>query len=169
MSGNLRSVIAFVGIGSNLGEPVRNCLAAVERLSEVEKTEILERSSLYRTEPVGIRAQNWFVNCAVEIRTRHDPDQLLNSLQEIERDMGRAREIRWGPRIIDLDILFYGQEIIRTGRLTVPHPELHKRRFVLVPLNEIASYLIHPVFGISIKGLLDRLLDHKEVVKIDTN
>lgn len=101
--------------------------------------------------------QDWFVNAVAEIRTVLTPRDLLSALLRIESRMGRVRTERWGPRVIDLDLLLYGQSVIEEPGLTVPHPELHKRRFVLVPLNEIAPYAVHPVFGISVRGLLDRL------------
>jgi 2-amino-4-hydroxy-6-hydroxymethyldihydropteridine diphosphokinase len=150
-----------------LGDPARNCVEAAGRLSKSEDVNVLRRSSLYKTEPVGLEDQPWFVNCAVEIRTSLRPRPLLEILKKIESYMGRTGTIKWGPRIIDLDILLYGQEIISEEGLTIPHPEMHKRRFVLQPLFEIAPYEIHPVYGISIKGLLDRLEDHKDVVKLD--
>jgi len=127
----------------------------------------LRRSSLYKTEPVGGKDQPWFVNCVVEVRTVLKPRLLLSELKKIESDMGRQPAEKWGPRVIDLDILFYGQEIIREDDLTIPHPELHKRRFVLEPLNEIAPYIIHPVFGISVKGLLDRLEGSGAVIRLE--
>jgi 2-amino-4-hydroxy-6-hydroxymethyldihydropteridine diphosphokinase len=110
--------------------------------------------------------QPWFVNCVIEARTSLNPHELLIVLQDLEKKMGRVRIQKWGPRLIDLDILFYGQAIIQDRDLIIPHPELHKRRFVLVPFNEIASYWIHPVFGISVKGLLDRVLDESKVERI---
>jgi 2-amino-4-hydroxy-6-hydroxymethyldihydropteridine diphosphokinase len=128
--------------------------------------EVLRRSSLYRTEPVGFKEQEWFINCVVEIRTPQTPHMLLRALQVIEDRMGRIRSEQWGPRIIDLDILLYGQKIIADDNLRIPHPELHRRRFVLVPLNEIASYVIHPLFGVSIQGLLNRLDDNSRVEQI---
>lgn len=150
-----------------MGDPVRNCFEAVGRLAQNEGVQVLRRSSLYRTEPVGVEDQPWFVNCAVEIRTGLGPRPLLDALQKIENEMGRTGSARWGPRVIDLDILLYGQEIISEEGLTIPHPEMHKRRFVLQPLFEIAPYEIHPVYGISIKGLLDRLDDDKTVTRLD--
>jgi 2-amino-4-hydroxy-6-hydroxymethyldihydropteridine diphosphokinase len=124
---------------------------------------LLRSSSLYRTEPVGPQDQEWYINAVVEIRTDLPPGLLLKSLKEIERALGRTEGVKWGPRIIDLDILLYGQEVIREKDLVIPHPELHRRRFVLVPLCELASYAIHPAFGVSVRGLLDRLTDPARV------
>lgn len=126
---------------------------------------MLRVSSFYRTEPVGLENQDWFVNVAAEIRTLLTPRQLLEALLHIEEAMGRTREKRWGPRIIDLDLLFYGQSILSEPGLTVPHPELHKRRFVLMPMEEIAPYFLHPVYGISIRGLLERISGEKGIVE----
>jgi len=113
-----------------------------------------------------LEKQNWFVNAAAEIRTVLSPRDLLKELQHIENSMGRIRTIKGGPRIIDLDLLLYGQEIHEEEGLTVPHPEMHRRLFVLEPLCEIASYLIHPAFGVSMRGLKDRLDDNKTVERI---
>lgn len=159
--------ISFLGIGSNLGNPENNCGEAIDRISKVEGIKVLRASSLYRTEPVGITDQPWFVNAAVEIRSHLSPGDLFNGLKSVERAMGRETALRWGPRIIDIDILLFDQEVIDEENLKIPHPELHKRRFVLLPLNELAPYAIHPAFGVSIKGLLERAEDSSAVVLID--
>jgi 2-amino-4-hydroxy-6-hydroxymethyldihydropteridine diphosphokinase len=159
-------VIAYLGIGSNLGDPVQNCREALRQVSSLKNAEVLRRSSLYRTEPVGVEAQGWFVNGIAEIRTTFAAAQLLKALQWVERSMGRERIERWGPRVIDIDILLFGQEIVNTEAFVVPHPEMHRRRFVLEPMNEIAAYVIHPLFGVSMKGLLDRLEDDHAVERI---
>jgi len=162
-----RSVTCYIGIGSNTGAPVQNCLEAVDRLSACDTIEVLRKSSLYRTEPVGFKDQPWFINAVVEIRTTLGAHALLEVLQIIEDRMGRVRAEKGGPRVIDLDILLYGDRVIRDETLCVPHPEMHKRRFVLVPLNEIASYCIHPAYGISMRGLLERLGDESAVIPLD--
>lgn len=159
-------VIAYLGIGSNLGDPVQNCREALRQVSFLKNAEVLRRSSLYRTEPVGVEGQGWFVNGVAEIRTTFAAAQLLKALQWVERSMGRERAERWGPRVIDIDILLFGQEIVNTETLVVPHPEMHRRRFVLEPMNEIAAYVIHPLFGVSMKGLLDRLENDHAVERI---
>lgn len=166
MNGNSRKVIAFLGVGSNIGDAGGNCLDAIGHLSRTDGIKLLRRSSLYRTEPVGLKEQAWFVNCAVEIRTGLSPRALFEVAKRIESAMGRASGVKWGPRIIDLDILLYGQEVIEEEGLLIPHPEMHRRRFVLEPLHEIAPYAIHPVYGISIKGLLDRLEDGNAVSRM---
>jgi len=154
-----RSVVSYVGIGANLGDPAGNCLKAVDLLAASRDLRLVRRSSLYRSEPVGVADQPWFVNAVAEIATRRTARELLAALLAIENDMGRIRDKPQGPRLIDLDLLLYGQEILREEGLIVPHPELHKRRFVLAPLAEIAPYVIHPAFGVSVRGLLDRLED----------
>ncbi len=159
-------VIAYLGIGSNLGDPVQNCREALRQISTLNGSEVLRRSSLYRTEPVGVEAQGWFVNGVVEIRTAFPAAQLLKALQWIERSMGRERTERWGPRVIDIDILLFGQQIVNSEGLVIPHPEMHRRRFVLEPMNEIAPYVIHPLYGVSMRGLLDRLEGHRAVERI---
>jgi 2-amino-4-hydroxy-6-hydroxymethyldihydropteridine diphosphokinase len=138
----------------------------MESLSQIEGILITRASSFYKTEPVGIENQNYFINAVVEITTTLYARNLLQALQNIEKSMGRMREVKGGPRIIDLDLLFYGQDVIREADLIAPHPEIQKRRFVLEPLNEIASYFIHPAFGVSIRGLKDRLNDNKIVEMI---
>lgn len=167
LEGRERRNICFIGIGSNLGDPLSNCLDAIATLISLEQISLTQQSSFYKTEPVGFRDQDWFVNGVVEVKTAYSPRSLLETLKVIEYEMGRRAGEKWGPRVIDLDILFYGQEIINEKDLIIPHPELHKRRFVLIPLNEIAPYVIHPAFGVSVQGLLGRLEDTSEVVPVD--
>lgn len=162
----MNGIICYIGIGSNLGNALKNCQHAVEIISPAKGIEITRVSSFYKTEPVGIENQNLFINAVVEIKTTLSARNLFQTLQNIEKDMGREREVKGGPRFIDLDLLFYGQEIIQDADLIVPHPEIQKRRFVLEPLCEIASYFIHPAFGVSIRGLKDRLSDNKMVEMI---
>jgi 2-amino-4-hydroxy-6-hydroxymethyldihydropteridine diphosphokinase len=162
----LNGIICHIGIGSNLGNALKNCQHAVESLSLTKEIEIIKVSSFYKTEPIGVENQNLFINAVIEIKTALSARNLFQNLQNIEKDLGRKREAKGGPRIIDLDLLFYGQEIIQDADLIVPHPEIQKRRFVLEPLCEIASYFIHPAFGVSIRGLKDRLSDNKMVEMI---
>jgi 2-amino-4-hydroxy-6-hydroxymethyldihydropteridine diphosphokinase len=167
LAGKEKRNICFIGIGSNLGDPLSNCLDAIANLVSLEQITLTKQSSLYKTEPVGFRDQDWFINGVVEVKTAYSPHTLLETLKVIEYEMGRKKGKRWGPRVIDLDILFYGQEIIDEETLGIPHPELHKRKFVLIPLNEIAPYVIHPAFGVSVQGLLGRLEDKSEVLPVD--
>jgi 2-amino-4-hydroxy-6-hydroxymethyldihydropteridine diphosphokinase len=155
----VRGIIAFIGIGSNLRDPAVQCLDAFRRIGAIPESRLLRRSSLYRTEPVGLQDQDWFTNAVAEIRTGLPPRKLFEALKEIESKMGRTDGPRWGPRVIDLDLLLYGQGVFAEEDLVIPHPELHRRRFVLEPLCELASYVIHPAFGVSVRGLLDRLTD----------
>ena len=163
----MNGVIGYIGVGSNLGDALHNCKDAIGNLSRKNEIQLTGCSSFYKTEPVGLENQNWFVNAVVEIKTILSARDLLNILQSIEKAMGRTREMKGEPRIIDLDLLFRGQDIINEVDLIVPHPELHKRCFVLEPLNEIASYFIHPAFGISVRGLKDRLNDSNIVELIE--
>jgi 2-amino-4-hydroxy-6-hydroxymethyldihydropteridine diphosphokinase len=156
-------IIAYIGIGSNLAEPLDQCRISVHIMGSMPEINLLCVSSFYRTEPLGVKDQCEFVNAVCEVRTSLKPRPLLTLLKSIESRMGRKDGQRWGPRIIDLDLLLYGQAVINEKELVIPHPECHKRRFVLVPLCEIASHAIHPAFGISAKGLLDRLEDASSV------
>lgn len=167
-------ILAYIGMGSNMGDALRNCRQAVEKLSCVSGVAVERVSSFYKTEPVvdvaksneyqeELKHQNWFINAVIEMKTILAPRVLLQRLQEIETEMGRVRTFAGAPRRIDLDLLLYGQEIIREAGLIVPHPDMHKRRFVLEPLCEIASYIVHPVFGVSMRGLKNRLDDNKIV------
>jgi 2-amino-4-hydroxy-6-hydroxymethyldihydropteridine diphosphokinase len=165
----VHGVVAFIGIGANMREPDVQCREALHRIGAVPEIRLLRNASLYRTEPVGPKEQPWFVNTVAEIRTGLTPRALFHLLKGIERDMGRMEGPRWGPRIIDLDLLLYGQEVVAEEGLIVPHPEMHQRRFVLEPLCELASYAIHPGFGISARGLLDRLTDSSAVERYETN
>jgi len=152
----------YIGLGSNLGDRLANIRKAIELMKE-EGIEIMKESSIYETEPVGYKEQGWFLNSVVKARTQFSPQGLWKRLEKIEKLMGRKREIKWGPRIIDLDILFYGTKVLNGKQLQIPHPELHKRRFVLLPLEEIAPELVHPVLNKTIKEILGELRDNSEV------
>lgn len=152
-----------------MGDSIANCRKAIDLIAEIPKVCLFRTSSFYRTEPLGYTKQDWYVNAAVEIRTAISPAELLKAVHGIEEVIGRNREeesVRWGPRIADVDILLYGLDIINENDLVIPHPELHRRRFVLAPLAEIASRVIHPVFGVTIKCLLDKLGDQGEVFQL---
>ena len=145
---------AYIGVGSNLNYPQENCKQAVARLKAHPNIKVLVESSLYDTEPLGIKDQQWFINKVVEVVTGLDAEGLLTALLNIEREMGRLREEKWGPRIIDLDLLFYGDRIIETVNLKIPHPGTALRRFVLAPLVEINPNLFHPILKKTIRELL---------------
>ena len=152
----------FIGIGSNLGDKERNIKTAISLLKE--KCKILKLSPLYETEPVGFKDQDWFLNCVVEIGTELDPGELLEFMQNIEKKLKKIKTIENGPRTIDLDILFYNDAVINEKNLVIPHPGLHQRLFVLVPLNDIAPELIHPVLKKTIRNVLRELKSDDKVV-----
>lgn len=158
--------VAYIGIGSNLGGPLENCRRSIALLNDLPETKVLARSPFYKTEPEGIAEQNWFINAVVKISTDLKPEELLDSLLQIESAMGRVRKEKWGPRIIDLDILLYEDRIIKTEALKIPHPEMAKRRFVLQPLSELAPNIVHPELGKTIEELLQELAEDKRVHRV---
>jgi len=154
-----------IGIGSNLGDRRANTVEATQRVAELPTTRVVRASSLYESEPLG-DAKTWFVNSVIEIETDLAPEQLLKRLKAIEEAMGRKRVKgkRWGSRIIDLDILLVDQDVIEKRNLKIPHREMHKRRFVLLPLAELAPHVIHPQLGQSVSSLLATVKDDKRVM-----
>lgn len=147
--------LVYLSLGSNVGDRSANLEAAITRLRSLG--EVVAVSSFYETEPVGFAAQPWFLNCAVKLGTEKTPEQLLAGILGLEHAMGRRRAQKNGPRIIDVDILLFGDSIIETKGLTVPHAAMHQRRFVLEPLAEIAPEARHPVFKRTIGELRDAL------------
>ncbi len=154
---------AYLSLGSNIGDRAANLRGAIARLSELG--EVTAVSSFYETEPVDFLAQPWFLNCAVALETDKMPRQFLGALLRIEQEMGRKRVQPKGPRVIDLDILLFGSSVVETAQLTIPHPAMHERRFVLEPLAEIAPDLRHPIFKRTIRELRDALPPGQQVRK----
>lgn len=150
----------YLGIGSNLGSREENCNNAIKLLSE-QNVKITSQSSMIETKPWGVEDQPDFINMAIEAETSLEPDQFLALLKTIEERMGRQPAGKWGPRIIDLDILLYDDLVLETDDFVIPHPEMGKREFVLRPLAEIAPDLVHPVLKKSIRELLDKIMDNK--------
>jgi 2-amino-4-hydroxy-6-hydroxymethyldihydropteridine diphosphokinase len=157
--------IVYLSLGSNVGDRAANLNSAIERLRALGKIEKV--SSFYETEPVEFVNQPWFLNCAVTLDTEKMPKQLLAGILDVEQQMGRRRTQKKGPRAIDIDILLFGTSIIDTKGLTVPHPALHERRFVLEPLAEIAPDVRHPVFKRTIRELRDALPPGQAVRKVN--
>lgn len=147
--------MVYLGLGSNLGDRAANLREAIARLQDLGR--VVAVSPLYETEPLEVIDQPWFLNCAVALETEQMPRQLMSRLLGIERDMGRRRGKAKGPRLIDLDILLFGASVIQAPGLTVPHPAMHERRFVLEPLADIAPDLRHPVFKRTVRELRDAL------------
>ncbi|MEQ1794361.1 MAG: 2-amino-4-hydroxy-6-hydroxymethyldihydropteridine diphosphokinase [Nitrospira sp.] len=156
----------YIGYGSNVGDRLDFCDRAVTLLSLLPHSQVTGISLLYETEPVNDHAQpgdGWFLNGVVQLETDITPRSLLTILREIERSLGRDEDHRSGPRTIDLDILFYGDRIINDADLVVPHPRLHDRRFVLMPLNELDPLLVHPSLQHTATQLLATVKDQSEV------
>lgn len=145
----------YLSLGSNIGDRAANISAAIEHLGNVG--EVKSVSSFYETEPVDVSAQPWFVNCAIRLETELMPRQLLSRLQSIEQALGRRHTYAKGPRVIDLDILLFGNSIVDLSGIVIPHPRLHERRFVLEPLAEIAPEVRHPIFKRTMRQLRDNL------------
>src|SRR5258706_1719608 len=153
----------YIGIGSNVGNKRDNFFEAVARLAKLPDTKVIKESSLYESEPLG-DAKEWYINGAVEIETKFKPEMLLEKFKNIERAMGRKKvKKRWGARIIDLDILLYDSAVVKKKNLRIPHPEMTSRKFVLIPLSEIAPQVVHPELGVTISELLFKLKDDKKI------
>lgn len=154
---------AYLSLGTNMGDKKKNLLEAAEKIGNLENTKIIAQSTIIETEPFGYTEQDMFLNSCLEIKTLFTPRELLKELLGIELQMGRVREIKWGPRIIDIDILFFDDEIIGEADLAVPHPWICERMFVLEPLSEIAPNFVHPLEKKTV-GTLKRILE-KELKK----
>ena len=155
----------YLSLGSNLGDRAAQIGRALHELNAAG-IKVIHISSQYRTEPVDYRAQPWFTNCVAEVHTNLMPLQLLRALQSIEREMGRKRGLPKGPRPIDIDILFFEDAVMQSAILTIPHERLTERKFVLVPLREIAPNLRHPVTQQTVVAMLNQTRDTSLVVKL---
>jgi 2-amino-4-hydroxy-6-hydroxymethyldihydropteridine diphosphokinase len=159
-------VDGYIGLGSNLGDPVAELRGAVSEL-ESRGVEVQRRSSLYQTEPVDAPNQAWFVNAVAAIRFGGQPHELLQICLSVEASRGRERTVKNVPRILDLDVLLLGEQILSTEALTVPHPRLHERRFVLEPMVEIAPEAVHPGLRKTMEELLRECPDASRVVRLE--
>ena len=158
--------IAYIGIGSNVGDKAGQCERGISEILKLDRHRLLARSSLYKTQPIGYSEQDWFINLVIKIETEMDAPALFWSLKEIESRLGRVKTLRWGPRSIDLDILFFNDYQIQTDELTVPHPLIQDRQFVLIPLAEIDPDFTHPVLKETIQQLLERFKEDQGVERV---
>ncbi|OGC10835.1 2-amino-4-hydroxy-6-hydroxymethyldihydropteridine diphosphokinase [candidate division WOR-1 bacterium RIFOXYC2_FULL_37_10] len=149
------SQIVYLGLGSNVGDKEEYIEQAVFLIGKIKGVDILRRSSNYETEPEGGVDQPFFINAVIEIKTAFSPHKLLEELQTIENALGREREVEWGPRTIDIDILLYGNNVISDDTLQIPHQLMHERLFVLQPLKELSPRLVHPILEKTIISLYD--------------
>ena len=159
-------VDAFIGVGSNLDHPRERCAEAVTRIRDTQGIQVLDCSRWYVTAPVGPIDQPDFINGVVRVETRFDPADLLGELKAIEAGMGREGGLRWGPRVIDLDLLLFGDHVSSGTDLTNPHPEIGRRRFVLAPLCDLAPVGVHPVSRKTFRQMLDDLGEGQRVVPL---
>jgi 2-amino-4-hydroxy-6-hydroxymethyldihydropteridine diphosphokinase len=161
------SELAYLSLGSNIGERSDHLREAIEQIRAHGR--VLAVSSFYETEPVEVADQDWFLNCALSLETSESPAQLMSSLLAIERQMGRRRVQKKGPRTIDIDILLFAETVVNSPEVAIPHPAMATRRFVLEPLAEIAPDARHPVLKKSVKELLDGLPPGQTVRRVGAN
>ena len=157
--------IVFIGVGANLGPVHENFTRALRSMEKCAR--VLAVSSLYESDPVGPQDQPKFTNAVIKVETELSPFELLDHLKTIEKEIGRKKTKRWGPRVIDLDIIFYGDLVISTDSLVIPHPRAHERRFVLEPLLEIEPAAWHPVKNMAVRDICSRLGNSQAISKTD--
>ena len=161
----MKTHIAYISVGSNIGNRLENCRNGLQSLSETGGSRILAQSRIYTTEPVDYEDQDWFINMMVKFETSHGPFELLDQIEVIQQAAGRVKDpIRFGPRILALDIILYDDRIIDSERLVVPHPRMHKRRFVLKPICDIDPTIRHPVLKQEMQVLLNQLGEEEQKV-----
>jgi dihydroneopterin aldolase/2-amino-4-hydroxy-6-hydroxymethyldihydropteridine diphosphokinase len=158
--------IAYIGIGSNIGDKLKNCEKAISEILRLDRHKLLAKSSLFRTQPMGYTSQDWFVNGVIKIETDLEAHELLQALKTIESQLGREKTLRWGPRTMDLDVLFFDDIEIHNEELQIPHPLIQNRQFVLVPLAEIDRDLVHPILRKTIQQLLSALKEDQGVERL---
>jgi 2-amino-4-hydroxy-6-hydroxymethyldihydropteridine diphosphokinase len=158
--------IAYIGIGSNLGDKLNHCEKAISEILKVDHHKLLAKSSFFKTQPIGYTSQDWFINGVIKIETDLEPLGLLQVLKTIESHLGRTETFRWGPRTIDLDILIFDDREMKTEELQIPHPLLHERQFVLIPLAEIDRDLLHPVLKKTVGEILENFKEDQGVEKL---
>lgn len=155
----------YLSLGSNLGDKEYHLREAVRLIGDIPTTRLVKKSSLYLTEPVGFTEQDYFLNAVILVETKLEPLDLLDNTQRIENSLGRERLVRWGPRTLDIDILLYDDQHINHSRLLVPHGEMHRRLFVLKPLEEIAPSLTVPGFGL-VKDLIANIQNSEKITLV---
>lgn len=158
--------LVYIGLGSNMEDRIENIRTALEQMRKTKGLKVLRVSSLYRTEPMGYEEQDWFINAVAEAETSLNPLQLLDRLLTIEQKMARNTPFKWGPRNIDLDILIFGSRVIEEPELTIPHPLMEQRRFVMEPLSELSPRGTHPLHKKTFLELLTDLGTAQQVEKI---
>jgi 2-amino-4-hydroxy-6-hydroxymethyldihydropteridine diphosphokinase len=156
---------AYLSIGSNIGNKIKNCQDSIKKLNSSGSTFVKKCSLFYKSEPVDYIDQEWFINAVIKCETTLDPFQLLRQIKSLEQQAGRINDsVRFGPRVLDLDIILYEDTVIKSSMLNIPHKRMHKRCFVLQPLCDIAPDLVHPVFKKKIKYLLSQVNNQNQKI-----